>query len=110
MKETRKKGRKLGKPIEEKAFTFFESKKNKKIIEYSWAVEDQETMLMDLNIWVAETCATVHSTSNLKLNQDWKQDTNKNVIMMGNGQKEEVTKTRNVMSTVKIVKEEFKAT
>jgi mRNA degradation ribonuclease J1/J2 len=48
---------------------------------------------MDPNIWIADTGATVHSTSNVKLAQDWRQETNNTVVVMGNGQEEEMTKT-----------------
>jgi hypothetical protein len=96
--------RKLSK---EKAIIAVESKKNEKIIRYGWAVEDLETTLMDPNIWIADTGATVHSTSNVKLAQDWKQETNNTVFVMGNGQKEEVTKTGKVTATVKNCQEGF---
>jgi hypothetical protein len=53
------------------------------------------------NIWISDTGATVHSTSNVKLAQDWRQETNNTVVVMGNGQKEEVTKTGKVTGIVK---------
>jgi hypothetical protein len=56
---------------------------------------------MDPNIWIADTGATIHSTSNIKLAQDWRQETNNTVVVMGNGQKEEVTKTGKVAGIVK---------
>jgi hypothetical protein len=81
-----------GKPSEEKAVIAVKSKKNDKIIEHSWAVEDLEKTLMDPKIWIADTEATVHSTSNVKLAQDWRQETNNTVVVTRNGQKEEVKK------------------
>jgi hypothetical protein len=56
---------------------------------------------MNTNIWIADTRATVHSISNVKLAQDCKQETNNTVLLMGNGQNEEVTKTGKVIGTVK---------
>jgi hypothetical protein len=56
---------------------------------------------MDRNIWIADTGATVHSTSNVKLAQYWRQEINNTVVFMGNGQKEEVTKTGKVTGIVK---------
>jgi hypothetical protein len=56
---------------------------------------------MDPNIWIADTGATVHSTSNVKLTRDWKQETNNTIVVIGNGQKVEVTKTGKVTGTVK---------
>jgi hypothetical protein len=56
---------------------------------------------MDPNIWIADTGATVHFTSNVKLAQDWKQKTDNTVVEMRNEQKEEMTKSGKVTSTVK---------
>jgi hypothetical protein len=56
---------------------------------------------MDPYIWIADTGATVHSTSIIKLAQDWRQETNNTVVVMGNGQKEEVMKTGKVTGIVK---------
>jgi hypothetical protein len=89
------------KPSKEKAVIAVESKKNEKTIEYGWAVEDLETTLMDPNIWIADTGAAILSTSNVKLAQDWKQETNNTVVVMRNGQKEEVTKTGKATGIVK---------
>jgi hypothetical protein len=105
-----KRPKKWKNPGKEKTIFDVELKKNEKIIEYGWAVEDLETTLMDPDIWIADIGATVHSTSNVKLAQDWKQETNNTVIVMGNGQKEEVTKPGKATCTIKILKEEFKAT
>jgi mRNA degradation ribonuclease J1/J2 len=57
--------------------------------------------LIDPNIWIADTGANVHSISDVKLAQDWKQETNKNIVMMGNCQKEEVTITGKVTGIFK---------
>jgi mRNA degradation ribonuclease J1/J2 len=88
------------KPSKEKAIIAVKSKKNENIVKYGWANQDLETTLMDPNIWIANTGATVNSTSNVKLAQDWRQETNNTVFVMGNGQKEEVTKTGKVTGIV----------
>jgi hypothetical protein len=80
------------KPTNEKAAIAIETKKDEKIVKYGWALEDIEKTLTDSQIWIADTGATVHSTSNAEIALNWKGDTNNTVVVMGNGQKEEVTK------------------
>jgi hypothetical protein len=48
--------------------------------------------VLDPNIWIADTGATVHSTPNLSITNDWKNPTSKTVAVMENGEKEEVAK------------------
>jgi hypothetical protein len=47
-----------------------------------------EGLLTNSNLWIADTGATVHSTSNKSLSSDWVEE-NDTVIAMGNGQKED---------------------
>jgi hypothetical protein len=47
-----------------------------------------EGLLTNSNLWIADTGATVHSTSNKSLSSDWV-ERNDTVIVMGNGQKED---------------------
>jgi hypothetical protein len=64
------------------------------IIEYGWTMQDMESItITDPDIWIADTGATVHSTSNPFFARNWTKNPNKMVVVMGNGQTEEVAKT-----------------
>jgi hypothetical protein len=65
-------------------FSVEKKKGTEKVIKYCWAVKDPETILTDLNIWIADTRATVHSTANITFANNWEPDTSNTVFVMGN--------------------------
>ena len=50
------------KPKQERATVNYEKNKDK-LVEFGWAMEDLKTTLMDPILWIADSGATVHSTS-----------------------------------------------
>jgi hypothetical protein len=74
-----------------------EKKSNaKNIVEYGWTVKDLETTLTYPNLWIVSTGATVHPTAKVIDSKDWDKDISSTVVIMGNGQKEQVARTRKV--------------
>ena len=65
-------------------------------IEYGWVNDDLGVSLLDPDIWIADTGATVHSTSSQQLAKTWKEDMNNTVVVMGNGNRESATKVGSV--------------
>jgi hypothetical protein len=59
-----------------------------------------EVLETKLNIWIADAGATKHSTSNIKSAQGWKQETSNTVVVIGNGQNEEIKKIGKVTGIV----------
>jgi Zinc knuckle len=74
---------------EKAAITVEKSEKGEeKSVEFGWVNDDLEGLLTNSNLLIADTGATVHSTSNKSLSSDWVEE-NDTVIVMGNGQKED---------------------
>ena len=65
-------------------------------IEYGWVNDDLGVSLLDPDIWIADTGATVHSTSSQQLAETWSKDKNNTVVVMGNGNRESATKVGSV--------------
>jgi hypothetical protein len=56
------------------------------IIEYGWTMQDRESItITNPDIWIADTGATVHSTSNPFFAKNWTKSPNKMIVVMGNG-------------------------
>ena len=60
--------------------------------EFGWAYYDDPVNVLDPTIWIADTGASVHSTPNLNLTNNWQNPVDKTVVIMGNEEKEEVVK------------------
>jgi hypothetical protein len=81
---------------QEKAAVSIEKQKS---VEFGWSVEDLEMALTDPRIWIADTGATVHTTSNETLAKHRSNNQDDTVVVMGNGQREEVSKIGTVFGT-----------
>jgi hypothetical protein len=68
---------------------------------HGWIYRDNTVNVLDPTIWIADTEASVHSTSNLTLTTDWQNPTSKTVVVMGNGEKEKVVKSWCIKGIVK---------
>jgi hypothetical protein len=71
------------------------------LVEFGWSVEDLETTLTDSRIWIADTSATVHTTSNKMLAKHWSDNQDNTVVVMGNGQREEISRDETVFGTAR---------
>jgi hypothetical protein len=74
---------------------------SEKVVKYCWAIKDLEPTLIDPDLWIADTGATVHSTSNIAYASNLEPDTSNTVVVMGNGKKEKVTKIGKVEGIAK---------
>jgi hypothetical protein len=74
------------------SFSVEKKKSTEKDVEYYWALKDPQATLTDPDIWIAGTGATVHSTANVLFANYWEPDTRNTVTVMGNVEKEKVTK------------------
>jgi hypothetical protein len=74
----------------EKGLTVMDSKKDEKLVEYGWTSQDK-FQVEDPTIWIADTGATVHSTSHLELLSDCSAPEDNITVVMGNGNEEKVT-------------------
>jgi hypothetical protein len=70
-----------------------------KSVEFGWVNNDLEELLANSKLWIADTGARVHSTSNNLISNNWMEE-NDTVIVMGNGQKEEAVLKGNVRGEV----------
>jgi hypothetical protein len=96
-KSKRPQNRKI--PSHEKVNTTVDHRSNW-IIEYGWTMQDMESITFtNPDIWIADTGATVDFTSNPFFAKNWTKSPNETVVVMGNGQTEEVAKTRTLEGT-----------
>jgi hypothetical protein len=74
-------------------------KAEEKSIKFGWVKDDLEELHNNSNVWIANTGANVHSSSNKSLSNNWIEE-NGTAIVMGNGQKEDAVLKGNVRGEV----------
>jgi hypothetical protein len=78
---------------------------NNNLHEYLLGTLDNDDVICDPNLWIADTAATVHMTSHCQGLTNLRKITNAGMINMGNSTQEKIEETADIVGTIKSCKE-----